>query len=86
MYRTAVTKTVTCYRSIFDSVDADGVTFAANHDFSQKLDERDDSIDKETARREDLHAENEQLRERSEEPEAWMIAIEDHLGIETGSY
>lgn len=48
-----------------NSVNADGVAFAAIQGLSQKLEEKDDRID-------DLEAENEQLRERLE-------AVEDRL-------
>jgi len=55
-----------------NSINADGVAFAAIQGLSQKLDEKDDRIDALEADCDALQAENEQLRDR-------LAAIESHL-------
>jgi hypothetical protein len=61
-----------------NSINADGVAFAAIQGLSAKLDERDERI-------ETLERENERLRERNTDLETRIAAIEDHLDIAADS-
>lgn len=58
-----------------NSINADGVAFAAIQGLTQKLEEKDDRIETQTERIDDLEAENEQLRER-------LAAIETQVGAD----
>jgi chromosome segregation ATPase len=75
-----------------NSINADGVAFAAVQGLSAKLDdtreELDDAreeLDEKAERIADLEAENERLRERNAELESRLAAVEDHLGLDSGA-
>jgi hypothetical protein len=59
-----------------NSINADGVLFAAVQGLSERLAEKDDRIADLEADRDDLQAENEHLRDR-------LARIEDHLGLDS---
>jgi hypothetical protein len=61
-----------------NSLNADGMAFAAIQGLSQKHEEKDERID-------DLEAENEQLRERNAELEDRLAAVEAELGIDASA-
>lgn len=58
-----------------NSMNADGVLFAAVQGLSQKLDQRDDRVEELEADRDELKAENERLRDR-------IAKIETHIGLD----
>lgn len=75
-----------------NSVNADGVAFAAIKGLSAKLDDTRQERDEHEERIDDLEAENEhlrdaneQLREQNAELEQRLAAIEDHLGLDSGA-
>ncbi|ERH11168.1 MAG: hypothetical protein J07HX64_02950 [halophilic archaeon J07HX64] len=75
-----------------NSVNADGVAFAAIQGLSAELDEaheelaeREERIEEQTDRIDELETENEHLREQNAELEDRLAAIEDQLGLDSGA-
>jgi hypothetical protein len=62
-----------------NSINADGVAFAAIQGLSAKLDEREERIESQADRINELETENETLRERNAELEDRLAAVEDRL-------
>jgi hypothetical protein len=58
-----------------NSINADGVLFAAVQGINEKLEDRVDEVE----------TENDRLRERNEKLEARLAAVEDHLGLATAT-
>jgi len=61
-----------------NSINADGVLFAAVQGLSEKLDEKDDQIDDQQDQIDELEMENDRLRER-------LTAVEAHLGLDSAA-
>jgi chromosome segregation ATPase len=66
-----------------NSVDADGVAFAAIQGLADKLEEKDDRIEELEADRDELRAENEVLRERLSALEDQVANVAQGAGVST---